>query len=108
MPRIIQLRTSREEEDFIRKNNLCVILFKSNGCGHCIHFVPIYDELSDNYPQAAFGIVEASQVKIMNITGYPTLVVYRDGECIDVIVGANQERLEQDLGQNLTATKRAR
>lgn len=56
-----------------------VILYHANWCGHCKKFLPIWEELKQNFKNIKFTDFEESKdEKIMeeeNITGYPTIKI---------------------------------
>lgn len=97
MSRIIELRTRKQEDSRIATSKSLIILFKSPRCGHCVTFTPKYEALSNQYPNIDFAVVDTSKTKALDLDGVPTMAIYKDGQCIDVIVGADESRLKQNL-----------
>ena len=99
MPRITELRTRQQEDGRISTSGALIVLFKSPRCGYCVTLTPIFEALSDKYPHIDFATVDTSKIKVLDLKGVPTMAVYKNGQCIDVIIGANEERLEQAIAK---------
>ena len=60
-----------------------LIDFWASWCGPCRAFAPIYEQVSENYPDIVFGKVdtEAEQALAgaLEIRAIPTLMIFRDG-----------------------------
>lgn len=97
MPRVTQLQTRQQEDSRITTSPFLVVLFKHPRCGHCVTLSPKFEALSDRYPNVDFAVVDTSTTKALDLEGVPTMAVYKNGQCVDVIVGADDRRLQQDL-----------
>jgi len=93
MSRVVEITDSVQEEIFIRNNPRAVIFFGSAMCGHCRTMAPIYERLVNKYPTVANAHVETSRVKVTDLAGVPVFVGYKNGQPVDMVVGA----LENDL-----------
>lgn len=69
-------------EQTILNNNLVIIDFWAPWCGPCKGFAPVYDEVSEKFPQAVFGKVNTEQEQELagyfQIRSIPTLMVFRE------------------------------
>jgi thiol-disulfide isomerase/thioredoxin len=68
-------------------NNIYVILFKANWCGHCNNFLPIWDQLQINHqPKDTIKFITyehtvEDHLQIINnikIDGFPTIIIYKN------------------------------
>lgn len=92
---------------FVEKHKLGVIDCWAPWCGPCQMVGPIIDELAKEYDgKIVFGklnIDENQKVAIMfNIMSIPTILVFKDGDLADSIIGAlPKQLLEQTIKQYL-------
>lgn len=83
-----------------------VLLCKMDWCGHCVSYLPIYEQLSAKYPNVKFFVVEGTENEqlleqwshlaspVFKINGFPTLVLY-DGSGHPVSVIEDRFKLDQ-------------
>jgi len=89
--------------DFVRKYPITVVDCWAPWCGPCRMIAPIIEELSHEMKgKIAFGKLNTDEnqgtARDFNIYAIPTLLVFRDGQIIDQIVGAfPKEQLKQKL-----------
>lgn len=82
-------------KEFVKEGVVLVDIWAS-WCGPCRTISPIVDKVSADYQgKAKVGKLEADQnreiVSELGIRNIPTLLVYKDGEIVDRLVGAVQE-----------------
>ena len=69
-------------EQTVLNNDLVIIDFWAPWCGPCKGFAPVYEEVSEKYPQVVFAKVntEAEQelAGYFQIRSIPTLMVFRE------------------------------
>ncbi len=69
-------------EKTIEESGIILIEIFAPWCGHCRAFSPIFKKISEKYPDVVFamvnGDVEPDLVEKNKVTGYPTVVVFRD------------------------------
>lgn len=92
---MMEINTFDEHEAFIANNPRGIIFFGSQRCPHCVSAKPVVDNLARQYPQVKFAHVEVSRVKTENIKGVPVFVGYRNGQPVDVALGASPDSLSQ-------------
>ena len=65
--------------------------FWAEWCGPCRMVSPIVEELSKEIPQVTFAKLNIDEnqavAQKMGITSIPTLVLYKDGEPVDKVIG---------------------
>ncbi len=73
------------------KNNIYVILFKANWCGHCNNFLPTWNQLQqsheddDNIKYITYEHTNEEHLQIINslkIGGFPTILIYKNNNYI--------------------------
>ncbi|ACP36942.1 thioredoxin [Saccharolobus islandicus] len=83
---------SKNFEEFITKNKIAVVDFWAEWCAPCFILAPIIEELANDYPQVAFGKLntEENQDIVMRygIMSLPTVMLFKNGEPVDQILGA--------------------
>ncbi len=88
----VSVLTDADFKDFITKDGVALVDFWAPWCGPCKRIAPVIEELSGEMADVRFGKLNtdenqetAMQHGIMSI---PTLLVYKDGEKVDQVVGA--------------------
>lgn len=75
--------TGENFQDTISKDGVVLLDFWAEWCGPCKRFGPIFEEVSEEFPDHTFGKVdtEANQElsAALQIQSIPTLMVFRDG-----------------------------
>jgi len=75
--------TGENFQDTISKDGVVLLDFWAEWCGPCKRFGPIFEEVSEQFPEHTFGKVdtEANQElsAALQIQSIPTLMVFRDG-----------------------------
>ncbi len=84
------------------KEGLTVIDFFAEWCMPCIMLSPVIDELSEKLDKVKFAKVNIDDSKELaekfSVMSVPTLIVFKDGEEVDRIVGAlPAEQLEEKI-----------
>ena len=77
----------------IAKNELIVVDFWAPWCGPCRMVGPVIEELASEYSgKVAFGKLNVDDNRMVpsrfGVRGIPTLMVFKDGEAVDTVVGA--------------------
>jgi len=74
-------------------------------CGPCKAIAPRVQVFSETYKKAKFFKVDVDEVpdvaQELGIRAMPTFLLFKDGEKVDEIVGANPHELEAAIKRNL-------
>ncbi|XP_004304468.1 PREDICTED: thioredoxin-like 3-3 [Fragaria vesca subsp. vesca] len=76
-----------------------VINYGATWCGVCSQILPAFCKLSDSFPKFSFVYADIDECPetTQHIRYTPTFHFYRDGERVDEMFGAGEERLHDRL-----------
>ncbi|WPH04403.1 thioredoxin [Acrodontium crateriforme] len=93
------------DEALNTKGSLMVLDCFATWCGPCKVIAPKVVEFSDTYPNARFYKIDVDDVpdvaQELSIRAMPTFVLFKDGEKVGEVVGANPSALEAAIKSNL-------
>lgn len=74
--------TEKNFESTVASHDVVVIDFWASWCGPCKAFSPIYERVSEQYPDVVFGKVDTDQEQALagafQIRSIPTLMIFRE------------------------------
>jgi thioredoxin len=99
--------TGSEFEALITKGGTVFVDFWAEWCGPCKMFGPIYEKVSEQYPDITFAKVDTEAEREIaaaaGITSIPTLMAFRDGILLYREAGALPEQSLQKLVAQVTS-----
>ncbi|MCU7837392.1 MAG: thioredoxin [gamma proteobacterium symbiont of Taylorina sp.] len=111
--------TAENFNDIISNNDFVIVDFWAPWCGPCKGFAPIYDELSEKYPDIVFAKVNTEKEQALagefQIRSIPTLMIFREQiilfsqpgapqaaqmeQIIEQVQGLDMEEVKKDIEQ---------
>jgi thioredoxin len=99
--------TRENFKDTIDNNGLVLVDFWAEWCGPCRMFAPVYEDVSERYPDAVFGKVNTEMqrelAQMFGIRSIPTLMIFRDQIIIFSQPGALPSSALEDVVQKAQA-----
>lgn len=96
-----QTITSENFQKTISQDGIVLLDFWAEWCGPCKRFSPIFEEVSEEFPDHTFGKIdtEANQElsAALQVQSIPTLMVFRDGVLLARESGLLPPAVLQDL-----------
>jgi len=106
---IRELKADTYAADIQAGRGVLVVYFWAPWCGHCKGFSPIYENVATQMEAQAFfakvNCDEQTPAAVQcNVSGTPTIIIYKDGKEADRIVGGLpaetlKERVQKHLAQ---------
>jgi thioredoxin-like negative regulator of GroEL len=99
--------TDQNFETALSQYDIVFLKFTASWCGPCKSFAPIYDEVSINYPDVAFGEVDSEEEPELStdfgVRSVPFLVVLRERIVVYTGAGALPKSALEDLVEQAKA-----
>lgn len=100
--REISLEQIQEIIDFndLKNHNKAIVKFYTDWCGACKKAQRPFAEMQSQYPEVkffAFNMEKGNLNNKLEIQGFPTFITFENGKEGDVILGFNQEKINQAL-----------
>ena len=92
---VLKITSSNFDEVVVKSDKTVLLDFYANWCGPCKMVSPIVDKIAEEHPEYLVGKVnvdeEGDLARKFHVASIPLLVVMRDGEVVDSVVGARPE-----------------
>ena len=94
--------SSDMEFENLSKNHLTLVDFWATWCGPCRMMAPIVEALADEMPDVTFAKVNVDEnadvAMDLGIQAIPTLILYKDGEVVERLIGVTpKEELKKTI-----------
>ena len=114
--------TKENFEEVINSNAMVIIDFWAPWCGPCKSFGPVFEEVSDKYPDVVFAKVNTEEQQelagVFQVRSIPTLMIFREqiiifaqpgavpGSALEQVIGKAQEldmeQVRKDIAEQET------
>ncbi len=89
---VLEINTENFESEVLRKEGVTVVDFFANWCGPCRKLAPILEEVEGELAEKVrFAKINTDEnlesAKQYQVSGLPTLLVFKNGEVIERMVG---------------------
>ena len=105
--KVVQLSDDAFEADVLQSSTPVLVDFWASWCAPCKAISPVVDELAEEYDgQIKIGKLNVDENPAtpgqFGVRGIPTLILFKDGEVFDQVVGAvPKNQLEELLKKSL-------
>jgi len=93
--------TSQNFDEKVSSNDIVILDFWAPWCGPCQQFGPIFEKVSEQYPEILFGKINTEEEKdiamYFNIQSIPTVAIMREGIIVFMQPGMLPEEGLHDL-----------
>ena len=99
---VVTLEDSTFEKEVLKSDTPVLVDFWSEWCGPCKAIAPVVDQIAKDFK----GKVKVGKMDIdrhtavaqrYNIRSIPTLLVFKGGQVVDTVVGADKTRLVDSI-----------
>ncbi len=99
---VLELKADTWISEVEKSSGIMLVYFWAPWCGHCNMFSPTYEEVAEEMAgKARFAKLNCDEQTPVatqcNISGTPTIIVYRNGREVDRIVGGQSKDALKDL-----------
>ena len=99
--------TTENINDIISNNDIVIIDFWAEWCGPCKQFAPIFEKVSNEYPDIVFAKVNTEEQRELagyfQIQSIPTTIIFREGIGIFQQPGLLPEEALKDIIEQVKA-----
>ncbi|KAK9712158.1 thioredoxin trx1 [Basidiobolus ranarum] len=103
---IQHVQSVSEFEELLNSGKYVVVDFFATWCGPCKLVGPKFEKLSSSFPDAIFVKVDVDELPDLaasaSVRSMPTFHIYKDGQKVNEIIGANPAKLIDVVTTTLT------
>ena len=93
--------TEPEFAETVENNEIVLLDFWAEWCGHCKAYGPVYERVSEDFPDVVFAKIdteaEPQLAQAFNVRSIPTTIAFKEGIGVFVQPGALPEDALRDL-----------
>lgn len=90
-----------EFQILLKENNLVIVDFFATWCGPCKMIAPLLEKFQNEYSNIKFLKIDVDQLGSLaqeyNVSSMPTLILFKNGEEVNRVIGANPAAIKQAL-----------
>ena len=98
---VTQFKTASEFDSAIAQDKLVVVDFYATWCGPCKMIAPLLEKFQNEYSNIKFLKIDVDQLGSLaqeyNVSSMPTLILFKNGEEVNRVIGANPAAIKQAL-----------
>ena len=88
---VLEINSDNFDNEVLAHNGVMVVDFFANWCGPCRKLAPILEEVEGELKNVKFAKINTDEniemAKKYQVSGLPTLMVFKNGEAVERIVG---------------------
>ena len=88
---VLEINSDNFDNEVLAHNGVMVVDFFANWCGPCRKLAPILEEVESELKNVKFAKINTDEnlemAKKYQVSGLPTLMVFKNGEAVERIVG---------------------
>ena len=88
---VLEINSANFDNEVLAHNGFMVVDFFANWCGPCRKLAPILEEVEGELANVKFAKINTDEnlemAKKYQVSGLPTLMVFKNGEAVERIVG---------------------
>ena len=98
MSRVIHVTSAEQFSSLISNGKSTIVDFTAQWCGPCQMIKPLFEALSNEHPNMQFLKVDVDELSDVSgscgVRAMPTFMVFKNGNKVDEMVGASQDKLK--------------